>query len=87
MYSKFSTVRVVGGSFKDELKGQRGEVDHSLSDGSVVVTFRHGHGDDAKSDSFLLSENSLSPAKATEKIAVEKEVERSIGLRTGFDYI
>lgn len=87
MYNKFSTIRVVGGKFKDELKGQRGEVDHSVGDGSVVCTFKHGHGDDAKSDSFILSESSIAAAKPVEKLAIEKEVERSLGLRDGFYYV
>lgn len=90
MYNnKFGAVRVVGGKFKDELKGQRGVIDHSIGDGSVVVTFKHGAGDDAKSDSYLLSASSLAPAKVVEKPIAEQraEIEPSIGLRPGFGYV
>lgn len=88
-FNKFSGVRVVGGKFKDLLRGQRGEVDTTLETGEVVVTFRQGRGDDAKQDSFLLAEGSLSPAKVVEKPIAEQraEVERSIGLHPSFDYI
>ncbi len=89
MFNKFSGVRVVGGRFKDSLKGQRGEVDTALPTGEVVVTFRQGHGDDAKQDSYVLSENSLVPAKVVEKpiAVVRAEIEPSIGLREGFHYV
>jgi predicted methyltransferase MtxX (methanogen marker protein 4) len=89
MFNKFATVRVVGGRFNDKLKGQRGEVDTSMEDGSCVVTFRQGHGDDAKQESYLLASASLAGAKVVEKPAAERraEIEKSIGLRSDLEYV
>jgi hypothetical protein len=87
--NQFGTVRVVGGKFKDTLKGQRGVIDHSIGDGSVVVTFKHGAGDDAKSESYILAASSVAAAKVMEKPIAEQraEIEPSIGLRPGFGYV
>ena len=59
MISIFSKVRVVGGKFAERLKGKIGEVDNVLKTGAVSVTFKDGHGDDMKQESYLLSPNSL----------------------------
>lgn len=68
-----SRVYVVAGRYRKELESQVGEVDRLLPDGGVVTTFRHGHGEDAKSKSFILAETSLRELNDS-KVVVEARV-------------
>lgn len=54
-----SKVYVVAGKFRRKLESQVGEVDRVLPHGGMVVTFRQGHDENARQDSYILAQSSL----------------------------
>lgn len=60
-----SKVVVVGGKFvnkygkRDDRAAITGEVDKCLPSGAVVATFKQGHGDEARAESYIFAASSL----------------------------